>query len=33
TLGVIHPATGQYLEVEAPLPDYFVHLLEILEKE
>lgn len=32
TLGVVHPVTGEYLEVEAPLPDYFVHLLEILEK-
>ena len=32
TLGVIHPTSGEYLEVEAPLPDYFVHLLEILEK-
>ena len=32
TLGIIHPASGEYLEVEAPLPAYFVHLLEILEK-
>lgn len=31
TLGIIHPRTGEYLEVNAPLPDYFVKLLEILE--
>lgn len=30
TLGFIHPATGEYVEVEAPLPEYFSHLLEIL---
>ncbi len=29
-LGVRHPATGQYLEVSAPLPEYFQHLLNIL---
>lgn len=31
TLGFIHPATGEYMEVEAPLPAYFTHLLEILQ--
>lgn len=30
TIGFIHPSSGKYMEVEAPLPDYFVHLLEIL---
>ncbi|MCD7836182.1 MAG: RluA family pseudouridine synthase, partial [Lachnospiraceae bacterium] len=30
-LGFIHPSTGKYIELDAPLPQYFVHLLEILE--
>lgn len=30
TLGFIHPSTGEYVEVDAPLPEYFIHLLEIL---
>ncbi|MCI8665439.1 MAG: RluA family pseudouridine synthase [Dorea sp.] len=30
TLGFIHPKTGEYLEVEAPLPEYFQQLLEVL---
>lgn len=30
TLGIIHPRTGKYLEVEAPLPEYFVDLLQKL---
>ena len=30
TLGVIHPSTGEYLEVNAPLPEYFVDLLDRL---
>lgn len=30
TLGLIHPSTGVYLEVEAPLPAYFEQLLHIL---
>ena len=30
TLGLIHPETGEYLEIEAPLPEYFVELLERL---
>ncbi len=29
-LGFVHPTTGEYMEFEAPLPDYFAHLLEIL---
>ena len=29
-IGFIHPKTNQYLEIDAPLPNYFVHLLEIL---
>ncbi len=28
TLGIIHPRTGEYLEVNAPLPQYFVDLLD-----
>lgn len=31
TIGFIHPSTGAYLEVEAPLPEYFTHLLSILQ--
>ena len=31
TLGFIHPTTGEYIETEAPLPDYFKHLLDILK--
>ncbi len=30
TIGILHPRTGEYLEVEAPLPAYFVSLLEKL---
>lgn len=29
-LGFLHPSTGEYVEVDAPLPEYFTHLLEIL---
>lgn len=29
-IGFVHPGTGQYVEVTAPLPDYFEHLLHIL---
>ena len=28
TLGFIHPRTGKYMEFDAPLPDYFLKLLE-----
>lgn len=31
-LGFQHPRTNQYIEVEAPLPQYFVSLLKNLEK-
>ena len=30
TIGIIHPRTGEYLEVEAPLPSYFEALLRKL---
>lgn len=33
TIGLIHPTTGNYLEVEAPLPDYFEHLLSVLRQK
>ncbi len=29
-LGFRHPATGEYIEVNAPLPDYFIHLLDTM---
>ncbi len=32
TLGFIHPGTGEYLEVDAPLPKYFLGLLDRLGK-
>lgn len=32
TIGFIHPSTGKYMEVSAPLPDYFQELLEKLRK-
>lgn len=31
-LGFIHPRTKEYMEFEAPIPDYFQHLMEILHK-
>lgn len=31
-IGFIHPVTNQYIEVEAPLPPYFVEVLKCLEK-
>ena len=30
TLGFCHPSTGEYIEVDAPLPEYFQNLLKIL---
>lgn len=30
TLGIIHPRTGEYLEINAPLPEYFIKLLDKL---
>lgn len=32
-LGFVHPGTGEYMEFEAPLPEYFSHLLETLKKK
>lgn len=31
-LGFDHPITGEYMEFEAPLPDYFIKLIDILSK-
>lgn len=31
-LGFCHPVSGKYMEFEAPLPDYFTHLLQNLRK-
>ncbi len=31
TIGIVHPKTGEYLEVDAPLPEYFEKLLKKLE--
>ncbi|MDY3909209.1 MAG: RluA family pseudouridine synthase [Eubacterium sp.] len=31
-IGFIHPVTNQYIEIEAPLPPYFVEVLKSLEK-
>ena len=33
TLGFMHPSTGEYLEVNAPLPDYFVSLINRLKNK
>lgn len=32
TIGFVHPRSGNYVEFEAPLPDYFEKLLNILRK-
>lgn len=32
TIGFLHPATGEYIEKEAPLPEYFRNLLLFLRK-
>ncbi len=32
TLGIVHPRTEEYLEIQAPLPEYFVNLLQKLSK-
>lgn len=32
TIGLVHPSTGEYMEWEAPLPDYFTGLLGIMRK-
>ncbi len=31
-LGFVHPRTGKYMEFEAPIPDYFLHLLKCLPR-
>ena len=31
-LGFIHPTTGEYMEFEAPVPDYFTELIEKLDR-
>lgn len=31
TIGFIHPSTGEYMELSAPLPEYFEELLQRLE--
>lgn len=33
TIGFVHPSTGEYMEFAAPLPEYFMKLLEILKKK
>lgn len=30
TLGFKHPSTGEYIEIDTPLPEYFRHLLDVL---
>lgn len=32
TLGFVHPKTGKYMEFDAPLPEYFEKLLQLLKK-
>ena len=32
-LGFVHPRTGEYMEFEAPLPEYFQKLLDKLKKD
>lgn len=32
-LGIHHPATGEYMEFDAPLPEYFVNLLDMLRRK
>ena len=32
-LGFVHPSTGEYMEFEAPLPEYFQNLLQKLPKQ
>lgn len=31
TIGFIHPSTGEYMEISAPLPEYFERILGILQ--
>lgn len=32
-LGFIHPSTGEYMEFESPLPEYFTHILNLLSNK
>jgi len=32
TLGFIHPASGEYMEFDSPLPEYFEHFLKTLRR-
>ena len=32
-LGIVHPRTGEYLEVDAPLPEYFEKILQKLRRK
>ena len=32
-LGITHPSTGEYIEFDAPLPEYFKDLLNKLRKQ
>ena len=32
TLGFVHPATGQYMEFDSELPEYFTHFLKTLHR-
>jgi 23S rRNA pseudouridine1911/1915/1917 synthase len=31
TIGFVHPVSGEYIEIDAPLPEYFSHLIEVLK--
>ena len=31
TLGFMHPVSGEYIETDAPLPEYFSHLIDVLK--
>ena len=33
TLGFVHPRTGEYMEFDSPLPEYFVRFLSTLRKD
>lgn len=33
TLGFIQPSTKEYIEVDAPVPDYLIHLLKLLNSQ
>lgn len=32
-LGLIHPRTGEYIEIKSPLPEYFEHILKSLKNQ